>query len=618
MPIEIPRLSVTPNEEQLHAPRVQSQGIDAVTPMQRDLGSIEGVAKDAIKLHQEMQHQQADTTATNNANEYLLWRKKRLYGDPETGWAGYTNMTGADPQELYKQFDKEQSDKLDELSKPSGDATWSNETQNLVNRRLSRHYEETQLETLTAYSHQKKKYDDGVADTGVSIAQQGMYGASSFIVPGDSSSFGQLEAKIAGIRNTRIAQGMKNFGAVEDENGDTSYNDGSGPKSVKLTQSVKYQIAKDISDGLADATKNLVDSKELDKAKALKDWADQNGYIDNTNMGKIDDKLQKAELKQKAYAAADDAIKTNSPENLDKIQDPELRIEAKKILNEEQRYNEQETKRKSKSFYDPLANHVLQVMQSDHPYKGILDMQNDPMYMKAIDNITDPKQRKALDHMVEQPSFTPDNVTSKWVDLMTGKIPGVSLNGMSTSDLMQYTAGMKTADKKEAMTTYVKMNSQTGSQMETEYRNFGKEFDQQAIGAQLLKKVPNSNFFTASDQIKEAQWKKELLDTLDPNKQMNPKERSDYVAQFIANKKAGTVFSPPQKQPFNGGPSKAPVPAAGANEAPPVTPKTDPVKYLGNLNPYQRMQAIQDYRKQPGQSKAIPTDAQLADFLGHK
>lgn len=611
MAIQIPRIQEMQNTPMDHAPRLDQVHLDAVTPEAHTTGTLEGVAKETIRLHQELADQTADTLGTNARNEHQIWRKKRLYGDPESGWVGYANMTGADPQELYKKFDKEEQDKLDQLSKAPEGQSWSQETQNVVNRRLSKSYEEGKLETLTQYSHQKKKYDDAISDTGVGLAQQAMYSASSYIDPKDESSFDAIKDQVTKIRNIGIAKGLRNGGAVIDENGETAYNDGAGMKGVNLSPIVKKEIASDIANGLSDATKNLVDSHDLDKAKALKEWADKNGLLDTASMGKIDDKLAKAEFKHEAYAHADEALKKGAA-YLDTINDPEMRVEAKKIYNEEQGFNEKEKARKSKLSYDALHNHIAEVMRSSTPYKGDADMENDPVVAKILDNVTDSKQKQALYNLVEQPRNSAQTSVNKVVDLFTGK-DDKSVIGMDQATFNQYLSGLNKHDRNKYQGMFEKANIQSNSQQFTQMKNLGKEMDDQAIGAKLLSKMPNSPYFTSADQVKEKLWRAELLDKAANYGPMTPDQMQKFVAKFIVDKKAGEAFTPPIRQTFNGGQAPAPKKIDTPAQVPAPAPKTDVGQVYGNLTPAARMQFIQQYRK--ANNGHIPNEDQLIDFI---
>lgn len=609
MAIQIPKLTVAP-ETASPEPRLDTPHLDVATPMQKQQGALEGATKDAIRLHQEIQHQEADTTATNKSNDFLIWRKKRLYGDPDNNWEGYANMTGANPQDLYRQFDKEQSDKLDSLAKPGKDEDWSNETQNLVNRRLSRHFEETQLETLTQYSRQKNKWDEGVSDTRKKLAQQAMYGSSSFIDPADKSSFGPLEANISQIRNAAISQGLINRGAVYDENGDVSYNDGSGAKSVKLTQQVKLKIAEDIAKGIDDVSTNLLNTKELDKAKALHDWANENGYLDVVTKHSINDKMQKAQFKHDAYALVDDARKRGSAV-LDNVTDPELRHEAKKLFNEEERYSENTKDRRFRANYEVGSKRVDDVMNSATPFPGVLAMKDDPIVASVWADMSS-KQQQALEHRVSAPRETAPAVRENWLNILSGKVADTTVRGMSVANLTANTAGMKEAERKEAVATWKKLNTQSDPQLEHQYNMFGKEFDQQAVGAQLVRKLPNSNFLVASDQIRAQQMKQKLYQMIDGLGPTSPSEVKKYVSQFVADEQANQIHQPFKSlaPKLNGGSKPAPAAAVSGAEA----PVNDVSKIYGILTPAARMKFILDYRK--ANNNHAPDEKQLIEFIG--
>lgn len=619
MAIQLPKIGEQPQEDQEHAPRIESPGINAVAPMQQQQTALQGVAQQVVKFQNDQRDREADTISTDKKNDYLMWRKKRLYGDPDTGWAGYTNMK-SDPQELYQKFDKEQEDYLNQLSTPDKDQDWAQETQVQVNRRLGKSYEEGQLETLTQYSNQKRKYDDDVSDTSAKLAQNGMYGASGYVVPGQASTFGPLEAKIAEIRQTRIEKALRYNTATIDDNGDTPYVDQKGNKQfVKLSPSAKLEISTDVAKGLHDATENLINSKALDKAKAVKDWADQNDYLDTASTGKLQAQLDKADKTKQAFDAADESRKRGIG-YLDTIADPEVRHEALKIRNEDDAHIQALKDRKSKENYNNASNYVAQIQRSTTPFTGPIQMENDPKLAQLLPNITDAKEKQALYHQVDQPKTTSVVAQTNIQKLFFGQDPDFqSVRGMAPEDFNKYLGGLSKTDRNVYTRRFEALNSQNGAQIEQQYKAFGTEFEKQAVGAQLLQKFPNSNFYIPADQIKDQQYKKELLSTIDSLGPMGPKERSDYVAKWIADKKAGVAFQSPTRQTFKGTTSPSGPAAPGATpQAPPPPASTsvgsniDVQKFYGSLNPAARLQYIMDYKKT---YKVAPNTEQLVDFI---
>lgn len=611
-PIQVPTISAQ-NEQPLHAPRLDQSNLNPVAPMQQDTAAVEKVADQAIKLRNNIADQTADTTATNAKNQYLLWRKKKLYGDPESGEVGLINKQG-NPTDLYQAFDKEQGDYLDGLAKSPGDQNWAQETQNVVNRRLSLAYEESQLETLTQYAHQQKKYDDNNSDAAVTLAQNGMPIASTYIKPGEDTTFGPMDAKIAAIRNARIAQAIRYGNGKVDDNGDTAYTAPDGSKqAVNLGLSAKAKIAGDVSTGLYDTIVNLVHSKDLEKAEAMRER--YSGMLDAEDSAKLDTQMEKGKTKQEAFDLADLA-RTKGIGVIQNYDDPEVRHEALKIFTQDNHYVEAERQRKSKTNFDALSNYVQSVQRSDHPFTGTVALENDPKFLKLIDNITDSKQKQAIYHQVDQPKNSSQASSDKIQDLFFGKDPNHNIREVSDSDFNLYLGGLDKSDQKFYSRKRFQLKTQNGPQLEQQYKLFGSEFDRQAVGAELLHRLPNSQYFVPSDQIRDAQYKKELLDTIENLGPTTPTQRSEYIAKFVADKKAGIAFQPPPIQKFNSGANNAP-PSAPPSTTQAPAPQIDTQKYYGALTPAARLQYIIDYKKDK-KTTVAPNTQQLVDYIQGK
>lgn len=596
------------------APRLEAHPLNTEAPMQMQQDALEGIGKEVIKYHDQVVNQEADNVATEADNNFQDWHKKRLYGDPSKGTVGILYQQG-DPKVLYDDFNKEAQKKLDELSSAPKDQDWSGITQNVVNRRLNKRAEELHNESLTSYGHQKYEYDKGLVTTNVDFAQKAMPLASAFVDPDHPETFGPLQGKIEDIRQPIIQHALQYGGAVKSEDG-----------SLILTPAVKAQISKAVSDGLYKTIDNLYNADEGDgvsikKADAVKhQFADQ---LDPFHKDALGDKAQKSILKQKSLELSNIIIQKgpNAPE----VQNAplEIRQNAVKMANEYTRDMDQMKQRKQNDNYDVASKALDKIQQSGQPYSGVLMMRNDPTIKRVWDNLS-AKQQQALEHSVEAPKTTSPAAQAKWLDLISGQHKDQdgntkSLVGMPRSELMTFTAGMKASDQKSSIAMWTKMNTQSGPQMEQQTKAFAKEFQDQSIGAGLLHKVPNSNILTASDQPKYEQYKKELLENLDHYGATTPPERSKIVAQFIADKKAGTVFTMPTRATLNGS-SKAKTPpgdAAPPTQTPPGTPATPPLKgaasYFGKMNETQKMEWIINYKK--ANKGAVPNEKQMNDFV---
>lgn len=445
--LQIPTIQANPNEPQDHAPRIEAQGPDVVTPMAKQQNALEGFAESAVKVQNEIAFQHADTTATNARNDYLMWRKKKLYGDPETGDVGLINQKG-DPTVLYKQFDKEQEEKLDSLSKAPGDANWSQMTQNIVNRRLSRTYEEGQLETLTQYGHQQKMFDDDATKSRIKLAQQGMALASAHIQPGDESSFGPMQSKIADIRNAVISQGIRDKTAAIDPNGEASYLGPDGkPQAVHLSDSLKAEISEKVGKGVSDALENLINSAGPDAPDALgkaKAFQEKFGsMLDEYGKGKLKAKMEKAETEQEANDLAH-SLRGKTPEQVDKAlaDTPEAtRRKALQYMSDEGRYMEN-LQKYQRDQNDALLVKKLQKFKIDNPAATVSDLEAKSWYKNLAPKISLQQDKAARDFMSPPKKSDPAAVTAAF-KLLSGDDPNIhDLSKMTPDQAMKASAGL--------------------------------------------------------------------------------------------------------------------------------------------------------------------------------
>lgn len=610
MAIQIPpKIQSEGPVESAAAPRIQVQPLNTEAPMERQQAALEGIGKEVLKYHEQVVNQEADNVATQADNRFQEWHRKKMYGDPNTGDVGLLYKQG-DPKVNYEAFNKEAQGKLDELSSAPKDQDWSGITQNVVNRRLNKRAEELHGESLTAYGHSKYEWDKATTTTNVDFAKKAMPLVSAQVDPDHPETFGPLQSKIDDLKAPIIQHALQYGGAVQTENG------------IVLTPTVKAQLAKEVSDGLYKTIDNLYNSDQGDgvsikKAEAIKQqFADQ---LDPFHKDALSDKAQKSILKQKSLELAD--IITRKGPNAPEVANAplEIRQTALRYANETSRDMDQLKTRKQNDNMEVAAKQVDQIMRSGQPFPGVLAMQNDPK-VKAVWNNLSSKQQQALEHQVEAPKSTTPAAQAKWDLLRTGQDPdGKTLVGMSRTDLSMYLSGMKAPDQKAATNLWAKMNTQTGPQLEQQYNAFAKEFEHQAIGAQLLHNVPNSKILTASDQPKYEQYKKELLDNLDHYGPTTLKERSDIVAKFVADKLAGTAFEMPGRKTFNGS-SKTPPPPGDANtppQTPPGAPGAPPLKgaaaYYGNLTEQAKMSWTMKYKQ--ANKNMVPNQKQLTDFI---
>lgn len=605
-PIEIPTVKRIATEAPQSVGRIQTQIPDGSAGIRSTGTALEGVAEQAIKYRNQVADQHADTVATDVANQFEQRWKTELYGDPQNpGKVGAKFQTG-NPTDIYKKFDDTMQGHLDELS--SNDQ-WDTETRNLVNRRLGKKAEEFRLQTLTDYGNQQHKYDDGVTGSGIKLAQQAMPDASVFIQPGDDSTLAPLQTKIANIQNLRIAQALRYGSAQEDPNGQTAYTAPDGTvKRVTLGPTTQIQIKKDLSDGLYATMDNLVKlgtSDSLAKAAVMKDkFGDM---LDPLHRDKLTKDFEASRIKAAAFVAAEKARTSGNPAAALQGADPEVRHKALSIINEDQRNMEQIKGRQSKANFNPLMQHVLEVMHSDTPYSGTNALEADPLFVAMKDKVTDPKQLQALYHAVEKPKESSQAALTKMQNLITGQDPNNDITKMTPSDFALFKVGLNGAAQKKYDGIYEKAHTQTGAQIMTSYKYADKELADQLVGINHIQRNQWGKF-AGRDEAKWIQARQEMEDYIATSDHpMKPDEIKQHVREYAVHVQTGEALKPITTMPkFNGGNQNA-TPQPPAGNAPPVS-------VFGAMTPATKFGYIQQWRK-ANNTRETPSSKTLEDFI---
>lgn len=439
MAIQIPKIQADQTQDQLHAPRVQAPGLNVEAPMEKQQSALEGAADQVVRVQNELAYQQADTTAQTRRNAFLTWDKQKRYGDPTSNQAGIYErvQNGEDPQKVYNDYTQERNQKLLELSKPEEGNSWSDMTQKMVNRRLNRADEETMLETLTQYGHQKAKYDKSQDDGTIMLARQAMPFASSQIVPGVASSFGPMDAQIANIRNTLMKQYSRLHMAQQNPNGEFALkNEATGQvEGYDLTNAARADMNSTMGRALSETMENLINSGALDKAKAFREK--YGTMIDQYDNGQLDAKMKKADTEEQAGSLAG-KLKEKSPDEWAKAlaDEPEdVRHKTLQFLHDDKAHVEESKRLQQQQFGDILAKKVIQYKQQN-PTAQESDLEAQPWF-KAIESKVSLPQATAARKFVSSSKTTDPVAFHNSMQILSGQDPQIDPTKLTADQALQ-------------------------------------------------------------------------------------------------------------------------------------------------------------------------------------
>lgn len=504
----------------------------------------------------------ADVEAMKRTNEYEMVYRKAMYGDGGDT-PGIRNMDG-DPTELYHKMNTELDEKFKDLT---GDANLSSRAQMKTLKRMTEKQGQINVHSTSEFGSQMAKYKSAINDETVKLGQSAMVDGASYIKADDEKSFGMLNEAITQIRNTRLKEAISLGSAVRDEKGMTSFVDENGQiVHLTLNKIAEYNLKKDVSDGLIATMDNAIKARRLDVASAIKDrYGDQ---IDPVVARKLTDDFDRENMNQQAHKAAQET-RGMGPSAVDSYltkkfpNDPQMRDEAMKIINDNQRTMEAMQERSDKKNYNALGSYILDLQNGSSPITTLTQLKQNDRFRNQIDSIKDSKLKESILQMVEQPKVTSNAARENMQDLVFGNRPdGKTLTDLSPPEFTKELVGMNKADRTYWTKIYDHMNSETGHESAQRYKAVGNAVKEELILFGYVKK--NQFNQIAGDQEKKLYAAQdEVIQQMGQmqNRPMTPIEIREYARGFAKAKaeKQAFEYTPPAR--FQSKPPAPPAPA---------------------------------------------------------
>lgn len=563
MAIVLPEVKRLEPDQPVSVGRLNTNVPDPRADLTSEQAGINGLAEQGIKYRNQVADQTADTIATDAANKFEQRWKTEMYGDPETGKIGAKYMQG-NPTDTFKQFDDTMQGHLNDLSNKDGDQNWSQETQNLVNRRLSKKAEELQMQTLTEYGSQQSKYDDNVTETAVKMNSDAMPSATATIDPasiatGDKSTLQPMNEKIANIQNARIAQALRYGGATLDVNGQSAYTDAGGQEHrVTLGPVTQQKIKEDLSKAIHDSTDNLIktgqeDPNILAKAKVVMDNYGQ--YIEPLKQGGIQQEFQKAQIKNEAYQLAGDGGHM-TPDQFEKTlqgKSYEVQTEARKIKADNSRYMEDDRRNQQQLNYRTAYQQTVQFKQAN-PAATETQLEQQPFF-KNLEAKMDPKDVRAVKEVVDPPKVSDQDARVRVAAILRGDIQGMDPRTMTGDQWNKEFAGLNEGDRSffgreaskagdQSTTKQFSANTRAIADLKAQAVRTGAVRYDARDGSQKFE--PGGDNDKAFGDMQYAFTQK--LQQINAGGDLNPAEMQQEAAKFLADYKAKIPYEPPVKK----------------------------------------------------------------------
>lgn len=541
MPVKIPEIQRMGPVADASVGRLEAKVPDSTKSFEQTSGALARLGGEVVQQIDHFEAQAADTEATKRDAEYHQWAVTRM---------SQLREYQGDPTEAYNKFDEEMSEKFNELS---GDENLSPRTREAILKKITNTSNHLQLQRITQAGAQTAKYEEGVAVAAIEIKKNALIEATTLIDPKDPSSLAAFDSIVAEIIKIKLKLGVKIGTVVPDENGNTfTIGENGEMVRVQMDSSAQYGLAKELSEGVYNAMENLIKSGNIDKAEMLKEKYGQ--YLDPVKRKQIADDFQTNEVERVAYLAADSK---DMSKVLSQIEDPveraKARDKAETLRTDRAARRQRNRDLNSKGNMSTLASHLQNEMQKrPNRYVGMSELQADPIYKELI-NKMEPKHQKAIHDLVFAPKVTTDEARVKFHDLLLERdeqFPD-GLRGMSSSDLLIYTSGMKPGDRDKAFAQHKAINTDTGAEEQAKYRRTSKKLMDALIAAKYVK----SDMFgnkpkNAKELDKFLKAESQLIQQLSERGPMSPKEEDEIVKGFSVKYAKGEAYTIPERPKF--------------------------------------------------------------------
>lgn len=614
MAIQLPDVKRIEPDQPQSVGRIQATAPNPERDMQSDQVGIDNVAQQAIKYRNEIANQEADTIAQDQTNNFETWVNKKRNGDPEDPSSVGLKFQKGDPVEIYKQFDKDAQAKLEELSKGED---WSQETQNLVNRRLSRKAEQLRNETLTDFGSQRNTFRNETTEASVKIANDAMPEASAKIDPesiaaGDMSTLDPIRSKISDVINLRTQQAIDIGGAHLDKNGTDVYTDAGGQEHrVTLGPVTKQKIAEELSKGLHDTTDNLIktgsnDPAILAKAKVMMDQF--NHYIEPLKKGSLQAEYDKSQVKVQANQALSDGEHLSPTEFVKSLdgKSEEVKTEALRLKSDQGKFIESMSKQKEEQNYRVGYNTASAILRDNPATTWSMAQQN-----SKIQNVYDgmnPTQRHAMEAMFNPPKVSDQFAIANMQQFISGKDPNYpDITKAPPEYIQELKSKLNPGDRKTIDSTLTKIIDPSNGSLLAQHQDLMRIAQNKAIALGLVtvdasqggKVMPGTEAFKRLGDIQS-----KLTDAMKNTGALSASQRDEEVGKFMhtlvkGDPTYGTDYAAPAKLQGWG-------PAFGTTK-PPTTGATKTDKQI-------RTAAIGLWQQNPA-NRGVPSEPVLKAFI---
>lgn len=584
MAVQVPKLQrLAPSATLPANSRISVQARDTASDITGRTNAVAAVASEGLDIYQEYENDKITQLSQEAEIEYKTWNDQEL--------RKLKSFEG-DPTDAYAEYEKIAVEKYDEIINKRPDL--NTRVKDHLSANLSKVARSERVQVLNQRGMQQETYASNLYESTVKLKKDNLGTTAGYIRKGDPSSFTEMDNNINDIVSTISTRSLDKGLATKTEDG-----------KVVLGDIAKQRVAKELSEGVSASLKSMLASGYSEDAQYA--YEKYSVYLDPKAKTDLQTKFRTVGIKQTAFdeiGKIEGKSESEQIRAIEAIQDPEVKSEALKIKDTNDRRRENIKKRKEDTNFDYLGSHVLARMNSSNPFNGPAELENDPKFKAAYDNL-DVQGKKAIMEMVTTPKETNTQAEIKMQNLIFGENTDVDIASLTPTQFSKYTVGLSNSDKKKYTNMYNKIKNPTDGAERASYKAAGAILQEQFIIDGHIEKNKFGKI-SGDDEITYLAAKNRMIDAMDKEGPKTPKELREFVQRFSAEEIKGKVYNPQPKKPFN-----APGPSTPtASPVTPVSPKNQQIV----LSPKDLLKYQKAFKKQYG-TFGVTSDPKFMTFV---
>lgn len=404
--VQIPRIQRV-QETADRAPenqRIQGTVQNNASSILQTTGAVTGLAKAGMDYYQQVEDSKIKTLQEQAELEFTRWNKAKL--------EGLKSITDSDPTEAYKAYEKEVDEKRDLMALKYPD----------MNERVQRHFNSHLDKTIANELYQAdkqrgaqvEKYKYKTYVNAKELKREKLAVNAGHIRLNSPGSYLPFDEAVNELKTTVARRSLEQGSGkiVDPDSNDFThrYRDADGNiVKIKMNDNAKLELAKELSEGTADAISAMLDSAKTDgdRQVAMEAFERYKGYLGTDRKATLEKKFNNDAETVKAkseYAKIQTLSPSEQNEAINKITDPEIRKKVGQYKKDFDSRIKAQREQRYKANYDLLANKIINA-QAEGRSLTLTELQDSQEYKQVWDDKNlDPKRKSALLKMIDTPS----------------------------------------------------------------------------------------------------------------------------------------------------------------------------------------------------------------------